>query len=172
MNSHIYINLFYAFYILSLQIIYIRQGDIDVIIAATTTVVVVASKDDNEVVPYSLSILPGGCGPNTGISLISLLPYSSTPEIAVSNVPDIAVGRPAIAVSCGRHSIATCYIQFPDPNSSTEFLNMIPLCSGNYTNVSVKNNLILFTGGSGSGQVTPSQIYELSIKIIQLNLFG
>ena len=41
---------------------------------------------------------------------------------------------------------------------------MIPLCLGNYTNVSVKKNLILFTGGSGSGKVTPSQIYELSIE--------
>jgi len=41
---------------------------------------------------------------------------------------------------------------------------MIPLCIGNYTNVSVKKNLILFTGGSGSGVVTPSQIYELSIE--------
>ena len=95
---------------------------------------------------YIVSVLPAGSRPNTGIALIGF-PY---------------LDRPAIIVSCGRHKLATCYLQFPVANTESEFQDRILLCEGNFTNVSVADNFALFSGGSGSGNVTASQIFEIS----------
>eukprot|EP01035_Chromulina_nebulosa_P026631 gene26631-34885_t len=117
---------------------------------------------------YEITALPAGSGPNTGIAFLNILAQSPILQTLYSvREPQ---SRPAIIVSCGRHSLAMCYMQFPDPNSTTGFLDMIPICEGNFTNVSVigpdNNNhrLVLFSGGSGSGNVTPSQIFKIIVE--------
>ena len=119
----------------------------------------------SDAVSYEITALPAGSGPNTGIAFLNILAQSTILQTLYSvREPQ---SRPAIIVSCGRHSLAMCYMQFPDPNSTTGFLDMIPICEGNFTNVSVigpdNNNhrLVLFSGGSGSGNVTPSQIFKI-----------
>jgi hypothetical protein len=100
------------------------------------------SGDDKEL-KWSVSPIPSGPGPKTGVAMITI----------------DGISRPILIVSTGRHETGQCYIQFP--KGDRDFQDPINIIAGSFTNASVSKNLVLFSGGSDSGEETPSVIYEV-----------
>lgn len=100
------------------------------------------SGDDKEL-KWSVSAIPSGKGPKTGVALMSI----------------DGISRPILIVATGRHETGQCYIQFP--KGDKDFQDPINIVAGSFTNASASKNLVLFSGGSDGGQETPSVIYEV-----------
>ena len=95
---------------------------------------------------YTISNLPS---PNESCTGVDLLYFSS-------------LSRPVIVISCGRHNDSKCYLQFPlNDNEYNDFI-FLSEYEGGYSNASVYNDKVLFSGTTTSSGNTSSKIFKIS----------
>jgi hypothetical protein len=106
----------------------------------------------------SVKISAEAYGPKTGVAL--LYPAAdSTSNTTVSG----SKTRPILVISSGRHEVSMCYAVFPDDGDTGYSKDGLPIVAGQFSNVSVCGDLILFAGDSSVEKNTPSQIFQLDI---------
>ena len=97
-------------------------------------------------------------GPHTGVALLYPRPAAC---VSTTRTGSPSTTRPILIISSGRHEVAMCYAIFPEGEKGYSE-DGVAIVEGQFSNVSVSGDLILFVGNSNAEKSTPSQIYQLN----------